>query len=292
MAKRPTKVFNDPNDLEGLIAPGTPVVFPNPSLAPGDFDKLIKNRGMRFTHYRAMSCPNVLNLEVQTHDPNCRFPGCENGWLYVVFNCGKPIHGIHQNHKLEKLYEIQGLWEFGEAVVTFQAYADANDGATGKGPAVDLKINDKLVCLDFEASWTERIEHSPSGLDRLKYPAVNVEHLQDIDRVYVQGADFVVNAQGLIEWLQGGNRPKADVQQGIGGIYSVLYTFHPEFYVLNVLHELRATKAMDVETQQYTAVRMPQQVVIRRIVDYKHPADEKGLASTRAPADGTLNAPT
>lgn len=267
----------------GLIQPTTPRPLPDPSFDPEGFDELVTNRGLRWLHLKAAYCPNVLNLEVQEHDPNCK--KCENGYLFFDTNDGRPIMGMMQNNKLERLFEIQGLWEQGDAVVTFTSYADGPDGAVGQGPVNSFKVADKLMCLDYTFDWNERLEHQPAGLDRLKYPAVSVEFLADKNQRYMEGVDFEITPEGDIHWLAGGKKPVLDNARNKGGIFTIVYQAHPIFYVMSLLHEIRATKGVSRETQKLETIRLPQQLLIRRDYMFSRSKSE-GPSNTRMPGSG------
>ena len=259
---------------------GTPNDLPDPQLDPKAFEELIKNRGLRWQHFKATQCPNIPDLETNQHDPNCQI--CENGMLFYG---GDEVHGIFQQNKLERMYEIQGVWDIGEAVVTFSAYADAEDGTPGRGEAIDLQNFDKLVCLDYEFRWQELIEHSPLGVDRLRYPALQVEFLSTKSKQYYPDVDFIIDDDGMIKWITQ-NQPNYDQRNSRGEVFTIAYTARPVFYVVNLIHEIRATKAQDFVTKEITAVRLPQQVLIRRDYLFSHPGDTKGKKSTRAPRSG------
>lgn len=266
-----------------VIPATTPRPLPDPSFDPEGFDELIINRGIRWIHHKAAYCPNVLSLEVQEHDPNCK--DCENGYLFFDTNHNEPIMGIFQNNKLERLYEINGLWEQGDAVVTFTSYAP-KDGIVGAGPVNSFKIGDKLTCLDYTFDWQERLEHQPAGLDRLKYPAVSVEFLADKNQRYMEGVDFEITAMGEIRWLPGGKKPLLDNQRNKGGIFTIVYQARPIFYVMQVLHEIRATKGISRKTGVLETIRLPQQLLIRRDYMFTRSKGSEGPSNTRMPGSG------
>jgi hypothetical protein len=274
---RPTKQFNDPN----VINPGLPQEIYNPQFSGEQFDQLIRDRGLRWIHEKAALCPNVRDINSKTHDPNCKL--CHNGFLYF----GKEeVFGIFQSNKLEKIYEVQGTWSIGEAVVTFTSYAINSDGTQGK--MVDFMHQDRVTCLDYTFTWSEVVEHSPLGVDRLQYPAVTIEFLTDKDgNQYRMDVDFKINLVGMIEWT-GKNRPKADLSLGRGGIYTVVYTANPQFYVVSILHELRATKGLDKASGKVTALRLPQQCYIKRTYLVDHPGDNVGQSSALYPRNGQI----
>lgn len=281
--RRPSKTFPT---SPGFMASGTPKNLPDPQLDPIAFEQLIHQRGLRWKHYRATQCPNIKSLETGIHDPNCR--QCENG---QIFYGGAIVHGLNMQYKLEKLYESQGAWDLGNGVVTFSAYADDEDGNPGMGPAIDLQPFDKLICLDYSFRWSEVIEHSPTGIDRLRYPALTVEYVATKDKVYYIDEDFIINEVGYLKWT-GQNQPLYDQLNSLGEIFTVAYTAQPVFYVIQLIYEIRATKAFDQTTGAITAVRLPQQVLIRRDYLFSHPGDKVALNTQPSPrSGGTVNTP-
>lgn len=281
--RRPTKTFPP---SPGQVRKLTPDRLPDPQLDPLHFEELIKNRGLRWKHERATPCPNVTSLETNDHDPNCR--ACENG---MIFYSPTEVHGVFQGNKLERMYEIQGSWDVGEAIVTFSAYADDDDGNPGKGDAVDLQHFDKLTCLDYQFRFQELVEHSLTGPDRLRYPAQTVEYLSTKDKQFYLDQDFVIDANGYIQWL-GQNRPGHDQLNDQGEIYTIAYCAQPVFYVVQLIHEIRASKAVDQMTGLSTAIRLPQQVLIRRDYLFTHPSDKHGLDDQQSPqSGGNVNKP-
>jgi hypothetical protein len=290
--KGPDHEFKDPPDLAGLLPPYPPMPLWDPQFDAAGFNELIQNRGLRFLQFKAVPCPNVKDLQTQLHNPNCTTDGCENGFLMFPANEGRPIYGMFYQAKLERFFEINGLWDTGSAIVTFTSYArgPAPDFKPGAGEMIDFSINDKIVCLDFLFSWSERLEHSPTGLDRLKYPAKTVEFLADKDRRYQFGVDFSITEEGRILWLTG-NRPKRDPNLDIGAIITIRYQANPVFYIDQMLHELRATKGINRETGALQAIRLPQQVLMKRDYLYADKNDHEGEQSSRAPRSGTLVTP-
>lgn len=275
--RRPTKKFTR---SPGFVRKATPDKLPDPQLDPLAFEQLIKNRGLRWRHFKAAQCPNVEDLETNQHNPNCRI--CENG---MVFFGEREVHGIFQQNKLERMYEIQGVWDVGEAMVTFSAFEDDADGNPGKGSTIDLQHFDKLICLDYTFRWQELIEHSSLGVDRLRYPALTIEFLRTKSKEFKINEDFIIDEKGMIKWT-GQNTPGSDQLNDRGEIFTVSYCARPVFYVVQLIHEIRATKAQNIVTGEVMAIRLPQAVLIRRDYLFAHPGDDKGQQDTRSPRSG------
>jgi hypothetical protein len=269
--RRPNHVFPPGN----VVRTGTNKPLPEPHHDAAAYDEFIKAHGLRWTHYKSAFCPNVSDIDNRQHDPNCRT--CDNGY---IFYGGAEVMGFLEQGKLERFYEIQGLWEAGQAIVTFTSYQDGPDGSVSKGPMNDFLLGDKVVCLDYTFAWPEIVEINRNGVDRLKYPALEVEFLSDVDREYKESVDFKINSDGFIEWLPGGKRPAWQPDKDRGSVYSIRYSANPVYFVEQVLREIRATKGENRETGAIEAVRLPQQLLIKRDFMFKHPADNVGKADT------------
>ena len=275
--RRPSRTF--PNS-PGQVRKMTPDNLPDPSLDPLAFEQLIKNRGLRWKHEKAVPCPAVSDIEQQMHDPNCVI--CENGMVF--YGCSE-VHGLFSNNKLERMYEIIGVFDVGQAVVTFSAYKDGPDGTPGMGEAVSMQHWDKLTCLDYQFRWQERIEKSPTGIDRLRYPALDIEFVATKSKKYFVNTHFEINADGNVQWISQ-DQPSYDQLNQRGEVYTISYNAQPVFYVVQLLHEIRATKAIDPMTGQSKAIRLPQQVLIMRDYLFKRKDDKDGLGTTSTPRSG------
>lgn len=258
----------------------TPDNLPDPQLDPIAFEQLIKNRGLKWKHEKGTPCPNVDDMDTQQHDPNCEC--CTNGIIYFDPQC---INGLFQQNKLERMYEVQGVWDIGEAVVTYSAYADDKDGNAGYGCPVDIQHFDRLTLLDYEFRWQQLIEHSPTGIDRLRYPALSMNYLATKDKEYFVDKDFIINEDGNIKWL-GQNQPGYDQLNDRGEVYTIVYSARPVFLVVHLVHEVRATKTEDPIDGEVKAVRLPQQVLLRRDYLVENKSDSTGSKSGNFPRSG------
>ncbi len=234
-----------------------PMYIPDPSIKGISFDQLLKNRGIRFLHHIAAPCPNMKSINANNHDPNCIF--CDDS--QIIHLPPKEIWGVFTSNSLEKMYEIQGVWEIGTAVVTFPTEYPV-------GGQADFNTFDWLVCPDFEIRLSDIKEYDPdqnSGIE-LRYPIVKVESMISVRNGllynYVEGIDYTI-VSGNIAWIAG-KEPYFDLASQTGEVISILYTANPVYSVLNVMHELRVTQEYDIVTGQKIARRMPQQVLVKR----------------------------
>ena len=126
--------------------------IPDPSLKGIAFDQLLQQRGIRFTHLRSLPCPNVKDLDQNSHKPQCIV--CDGSGLY--YYRPKEIVGIFVSNSLEKMFEHHGVWEVGSAVVTLPTmYSD--------GTEADFNIFDRLVIEDFTVRMWEMKEFVPTA---------------------------------------------------------------------------------------------------------------------------------
>lgn len=240
----------------------TPSAMPpqilDPSIQGISYDQLVQNRGIRFIHKRAVPCPNIRSLNDNTHDPNCPF--CDNSGILRYGD--REIIGVFQSNSLEKLFEQQGIWETGSAIVTLPAeYAD--------GTQADFNTFDQLLITDFEVRLWERKEFEPRNNNRqqLRYPIGEggIDFMSSIENdeliLYTAGTDFNV-VDNVIEWVDG-KEPGFDAVTDIGSVFTVAYYANPVYNVLQHMRELRVTQEMQADGTKI-ARRMPQEIMVRR----------------------------
>jgi hypothetical protein len=193
-------------------------------------------------------------LNDNNHAPNCPF--CDGS--QIIYIQEKEIIGTFSNNSLQKLFEIQGVWEVGTAVITFPSeYSD--------GEQADFNTFDKLMCPDFQVRMTDLKEYDSTFPSMgLKYPVIKVFNMTSIVngalKTYVEGVDFnVVN--GNIEFVAGKEPSYNDIEE-FGEVLSITYSANPVYNVLQLLHEMRVTQQM-VDGQKI-AKRLPQQVLVKR----------------------------
>lgn len=232
-----------------------PTYIQDPSIRGESFDQLINNRGVKFIHKVAAPCPNMVSLDDNNHDPECPF--CDQSQILYVKE--KEIHGTFANNQLEKLFEIQGVWEVGSAVITFPTeYED--------GEQADFNIFDQLICPDFQIRLSDLKQYEPrqSGRTGFKYPVIRVVDMTSIRngvlKKYLVDVDFTVE-EGEIKWIPG-RQPFYDPITLIGEVLSVTYNANPVYNILQTLHELRITQQMIGGSK--VAKRLPQQVLVKR----------------------------
>lgn len=230
-----------------------PINIPDVSIRGESWDQLAENRGIRFLHKVAAPCPNMRSLVDNNHDPECTF--CDGSQILYVQE--KEIFGTFSNNALEKMFEVQGVWEIGTAVITFPTeYPD--------GTQADFNIFDKLVCPDFQIRLSDLKEYDGTSSTGTKYPIINVCDMTSVVagvlKKYVQGVDFNI-VDGNVSWVTG-KEPGYDDIEEMGEVLSITYSANPVYNVLQTMHEIRATQQM--VNGQKIARRLPQQVLVKR----------------------------
>ena len=241
-----------PNSPRSYNSP-MPINIPDVSIRGESWDQLAENRGIRFIHRVAAPCPNMKSLVDNNHAPECPF--CDGSQILYVQD--KEIFGTFTNNQLEKMFEVQGVWEIGTAVITFPTeYPD--------GEQADFNVFDKLECPDFQIRLSDLKEYNDTGITGAKYPIINVCDLTSVSdgvlKKYIQGTDFNI-VDGNIVWVVG-LEPAYNTIEEMGEVLSITYSANPVYNVLQTLHELRVTQQM--VNGQKIAKRLPQQVLVKR----------------------------
>lgn len=250
--KKPDQVL--PSSPTSTPSP-MPFNIPDPSIRGAAHSQILQNRGIRFLHRKATPCPNIQRLDDDSHEPNC--PICDdNGWLYYYEN---NIVGTFVSNSLEKIFERQGIWEIGSAIVSLPtSYTD--------GTEADFNTYDQLVVLDYEVRMWEIKEYEPTDLNQqqLRYPITHIEYMSVVNnnvlRVLEEGVDFnIVN--GMIQWVPG-QQPAYNKAKQTGDVFTVSYFANPIYNVVQTLRELRVTQEMVNGVKQ--SIRLPQEVLVKR----------------------------
>ena len=228
-----------------------PNIINDPSIRGVSFDQLLKNRGIKFTHRRAVPCPNIQTVGTNAHNPNCK--QCDgNGILYY---CPKEITGTFTSNSLEKNFEQQGLWEVGTAMVTMPAEYD--DGTQADFQTYDQLIIDGFTVRIFELDdYVTRTDNS----HQMRYPIENIDFIASVPdncttTTYTAGTDFNI-VSGNIEWIAG-------KEPTVGTVLTVSYFAKPVYVVLQQMRELRVTQELQSDGSKI-ARRLPQQLLVKR----------------------------
>jgi len=253
--------MDKPNQKIPLSINSTPVFMPlnipDPSIKGDSWDQLLENRGIRFKHYKAVPCCNMVSLETNGHRAGCPF--CDNnGMLYYG---GKIITAHFSSNSLQKMYEYQGVFEAGSAMLTIPTHYD-------DGTECDVNMFDKLEVLDFETRVWELLEYKPTidGKQVLRYPIIDIEYMSAVREgslvLYTKGTNFTISTEGYIKWITG-KTPTYDKEIEVGLVLSISYICKPVYIVLQIMRELRVTNEMLPDGTK-VARRLPQQVLAKK----------------------------
>jgi hypothetical protein len=134
------------------------------------------------------------------------------------------------------------------------------------------------------------MEASPTGIDKPKFPAVEVLDCMDSrGNIYTQCQDFEVTKDGLIVWKD--RSPGQEIESGRGVVYSIRYVYRPYWIVVRLIHELRAVQQEDFMTGKKYMAQAPQSALVQReYVFESEAADSGGRQSEESPADGQFTA--
>lgn len=252
MAKMPKPDQVYPNNIKQSPSPMPPYIS-DPSIYKQSFDQLLKNRGIRMIHRKAIPCPNMSSLNSNSHSPNCSI--CDNNGMYYYEE--KEIYGVFHSNNIEKNFEQQGLWEIGTAVVTLPSeYED--------GTQAEFNTYDQLIIPDFTVRLWELKEYEDrAGGQQMRYPINNVEYISSVENgslvTYIDGTDFQVTNNKL-EWI--GNTPGYDSAVDMGSIFNIMYFANPVYTVMTQMRELRISQQWIAGEK--VAIRMPQQILVKR----------------------------
>jgi hypothetical protein len=252
--EKPSQTY--PTVTSGSSASPMPIVLPDPSIQGVSFDQLLRQRGIRFIHSKAVPCPNMLTVDNSAHDPACTF--CDNnGYLHYD---QKEIWGTFGGNSIQKTFEAHGVWEIGSATVTCPTtYED--------GTQADFNAFDQLVLPDFTIRLWELKEYEPrpGSIQSLRYPIHNVEYASSItagvQKFYVKDVDFSINGSGQIVWIAG-HEPAYNTSTDHGEVIVWSYFANPVYQVVQCLRELRITQQM--VNGQKVATRLPQSLLVKR----------------------------
>jgi hypothetical protein len=218
-----------------------PMVFPSQAVSfdPEAFDELIRNQGVQMIHYAGLRCPVGMtdpdDVMRRTHDHHA---DCSNGFLYT------------------KAGLVTVSFMGNSASVNFKEYG-RDDGSTVQvvlPRTYDDKPEKSIEMCEFDrlyptdeainvTNWHTFACHV-SGVDRLQFPAIEVEILIDANnKRYTPGVDFVVRG-GQIHWVDGVG-PGIDPKTGKGVVCSIRYSYRPFWYVEKMLHEVRLAQIED-----------------------------------------------
>lgn len=235
------------------------------ALAWNDF---ISGLGMRMQHWSYI--PYVLGASdvgmLRFYESTPVPPSQTNNFIYDnngIYKYEGDVFVIWQSNSKQLTMMPAGYYPQSNGMVTINRHYIDSERIVG------LSEFDKLIPvingdpLEYASVNWEKIQHNPTGIDRLMFQAVLVEHLIDANGVqYTQNIDFVLD-NGYIKWLNGGKRPGLDPNTGIGMIYAIRYRYVPSFYIKYAAHELRSHATLDPNTGETKMIRGPMTAMVQ-----------------------------
>ena len=229
-----------------------------PTFDIGALDELVQNHGVPFMHWRALRCPAGLDAADDTRRPHEHPDGtrCQKGYIYVF--AGK-ISATFLSSGVNHRQDEAGYLSDSTALVTFERFYSQDSQRCGGcvGPARiaprdRLYLDSDQVTVDAQ----DMFDASPTGVDRLSYPVVEVLDLYDSQlRCYRQNEHFRVDEHGRIAWVV---RPPVPTDGRL--VCSARYTYRPYWYVERLHHESRVCQA-EVRRVTETGVSVGRQAV-------------------------------
>lgn len=246
-----------PEHLEQSLQAPSQGIQPAVRFYVEDFDNLIEEQGMVFTHFRAMPCPVGRTDRFDIRKGHEDHAGCSNGFLFKY--AGEVVGAATGNSRSKSLIDV-GLTNTSSMQVTLaRHYFNQPEEEIIVAPfdRFYMKENNATVC------HAQLFEANVSGLDRLQFPATDVEHLIDSNgKSYDMLKDFSIY-KGQIKWI-GNDRPAMDPTSGKGQICSIRYRYVPYWYCEKILHEIRVVKVYDEKQQKVVVSRMPYAILLQR----------------------------
>lgn len=227
------------------------------SFDPRAFDLFIKSHGIWVTHYMAIPDPRGMASRGDNRDVLSARPKDSDGFIYKKVADMQVLFTANTKYIDNKdLGEVA----FSAAYMTMPRYYN------GTTKEVILSSWDRFFLKDIEIKVAEKqfIEATRDGIDRLHYPAVEVDAVVDSNGVFYDlGKDFSITSGGDIQWISQ-KRPGWNATTGKGTVYTVCYKYTPYFVVNRMMHEIRVAQITNPATMKRNLERMPYQVQVFR----------------------------
>jgi hypothetical protein len=247
------------------------------------FNDAIIAHGLLFEHWRAMRDPVGLIEKYDARRPN---PGSKEALNGCIYTKAGIVRALCLGNTKETKASDAGLVDSSQAQFTpISEYED-----TGK--RVFLANYDRLLLQEESVLVTrhELLEASPTGIDRPKFPAVEILDCVDSNGArYYQDTDFSITQDGLIVWKD--RRPGQEIDTGKGVVFGIRYVYRPFWIVARMIHEIRMVQTEDFLSGQRKMVQAPQSALIYREFYFESEAADSGSrASEESPANGQITA--
>lgn len=220
------------------------------------FKNAIRAHGIKVTHYRAIPDPSGMLSRGDSHNAN-GLRSSSDGFIYK--EAGQ-AWVLFTNNSNQTNVQPEGTISNSTAYMTLPDTYEGTDNPVIVSPWDRFYLEN----IEVRSSYTQYLEASPLGIDRLHFPATCVEHLIDANGVeYFEDKDFKITEDGEIKWLTQ-KRPGFNTEIGKGTVYSIRYRYTPFFICSYIIHEIRVASVTDAMTMERAVVRAPYQIQVVR----------------------------
>ena len=203
--------------------------FPRADFKPELFDSAIMQKGFNVIWEQGMLCSCHDPISGQP-DINCT---CCKGKGYMYIN-PKKTRVLVTGLKAPRVQDHIGLDDIGSCYIT--CLTEDNVGYRDKFTFPDFTIKYcETLLVDRGKKSQEESEYLISiDTGKTRYEIIDVVSLRVLDKEYIRTVDFDISPDKRhIIWMND------EIEDGIR--YSLLYTVHPVYIVMNPIHELRGT---------------------------------------------------
>lgn len=224
--------------------------FPRADFRPELFDSAILQKGLKVVWEQGMlcSCHDAISGQPNYNCPVCHDKG------YVYFS-PKKTRVLVTGLKAPRNQDHIGLEDMGVAYIT-----PLSEDLMG--------FRDRITFPDFTIKYSETImKIDPSTVDgqyvldveTSRYEIIDVVCLRVLDQVYVRTQDFDISEDHKHFIWKNDKIP-------YGTRFSILYTTHPSYILINPIHELRGTYVVSgtKSASQDRFIMLPKQYQIKR----------------------------
>lgn len=241
-------------------------------------DEQLRSHGVTLVHYAMTFC--VENAATVDDTRNHINHQCSGG---MKFEKVGEVEGLFTSNSTSSQWADYGLQDGSSSLITVPRYYDVRyDGGNCDCPII-IQTLDRFYIKDesVRVSNAQRFEHSQTLVDRMAYPVLSVQSLEDSrGNKYREGIDFDTK-DGFIYW-RSGHSPGYDTTIDKGVVCSIRYEYLPFYSVRRIPHEIRVSKSLDPITGETKLSRSPMQLLVdREWVFHDEDRDEREKPSDR-----------
>ena len=224
--------------------------FPLETIAfdPLAFQNAIEQYGVKFTHYRAMRCPIGVGDADDIRKSHDHHHGCSNSYLYRrVGACTILLSGNSTDAK----HEDAGLLDGSSIRVTLPRFYDDQPDKR-----IHIAYADRFYFdgAEVEVPDWQMIPAHDTGVDRLQFPALKIEHVIDSSGREYSPTLYTVRNGDLV-WT-GQDRPLP------GTVMTVWYLYTAFYYVSRLINQVRVAQVVDIDGPRIE--RMHESCILQR----------------------------